>query len=108
MQEDSQHTSDVGRHRRQESRTLAAADLQVVGVDMDKVVLHSLYIFQVDQITLVTAGEMVLRQVLFGARQGGTGGKLSRGGVLIEQAVVGLEIVDVAGGEHLHPASGQL
>lgn len=57
MQEDSQHTSDVGRHRRQESRTLAAADLQVVGVDVDKVVLHSLYIFQVDQITLVTAGK---------------------------------------------------
>ena len=108
MQEDSQHTSDVGRHRRQESRTLAAADLQVVGVDMDEVVLHSLYIFQVDQIALVAAGEMVLRQLLFGAGKAGTDGKLTLGGVIPEQPVMGLEIVDVAGGEHLHPASGQL
>ena len=75
---------------------------------MDKVVLHSLYIFQVDQITLVTAGEMVLRQLLFGAGEAGTDGKLTLGGVIPEQPVMGLEIVDVAGGEHLHPASGQL
>ena len=75
---------------------------------MDKVVLHSLYIFQVDQIALVTAGEMVLRQLLFGAGEAGTDGKLTLGGVIPEQPVMGLEIVDVAGGEHLHPASGQL
>ena len=90
MQEDSQHTSDVGRHRRQESRTLAAADLQVVGVDMDKVVLHSLYIFQVDQIALVAAGEMVLRQLLFGAGEAGTDGKLTLGRVIPEQPAKGL------------------
>ena len=51
---------------------------------------------------------MVLRQLLFGAGEAGTDGKLTLGGVIPEQPVMGLEIVDVAGGEHLHPASGQL
>ncbi len=51
----SQHTSHVGRYCGKKGRALPSADLQAVVVHKGKVVLNSLYIFQIDQIALVTA-----------------------------------------------------
>ena len=92
-----QRTPDVGRHRRKECGALAAADFQPFLPHLHKVVLHALDVAQVDEVALVAAGKMIGRKPLFRFQQTAPHRPDFVGGMVVQQAVAGLQVENVVG-----------
>ena len=92
-----QRTPDVGRHRRKECGALAAADFQPFFPHLHKVVLHALDVAQVDEVALVAAGKMIGCKLFFRFQQTAPHRPDFVGGVVVQQAVAGLQVENIVG-----------
>ena len=84
---------------------LAAADLEPLLPDRYKIILHTLYVAQVDKVALVAPRKMVGGQLFFGLLQAAAHRPGIAGRVIVQQTVAGFEIQNFVGVQKLHTAA---
>lgn len=94
----------VSRQRRHEGRPVPAADVQGRPGNDHHVLIHLGHIGQVHQAPVAAPAEMVGRQLLLRLLHCPTQGKLPLVGVIVQDMVLNLHIVDVSGLQHLDAA----